>query len=107
MDRGCRRAPRHRGQFGAQLELIGEGEQISRIFRPLVLFPCVEITVHGGAHLLAISMDHRSGQSVVVESGSRSLQGQGVRDEVCRVMEGGRQAFERRYRRLLQETGDA
>ena len=64
------------------------------------------VVVNGDAEMV-ISMDHRRGQCVVVESGTGSLQDQGVRDEVCRVMEGGRQAFERRYRRLLQETGDA
>ena len=64
------------------------------------------VVVNGDAEMV-ISMDHRSGQCVVVEAGTGSLQDRGVRDEVCRVMEGGRQAFERRYRRLLQERGDA
>lgn len=64
------------------------------------------VVVNGDAELV-ISMDHRNGQCVMVDKGTGSLQDQGVRDEVCRVMEGGRQAFERRYRRLLQERGDA
>ncbi len=64
------------------------------------------VVVNGDAEMV-ISMDHRCGQCVVVREGTGSLQDQGVRDEVCRVMEGGRTAFERRYRRLLQESGDA
>ena len=64
------------------------------------------VVVNGDAEMV-ISMDHRGGQCVVVREGTGSLQDQGVRDEVCRVMEGGRTAFERRYRRLLQERGDA
>lgn len=64
------------------------------------------VVVNGDAEMV-ISMDHRNGQCVVVDNGTGSLQDRGVRDEVCRVMEGGRQAFERRYQRLLQERGDA
>ena len=64
------------------------------------------MVVNGDAEMV-ILMDHRNGQCVVVEEGTGSLQDRGVRDEVCRVMEGGREAFQRRYRRLLQETGDA
>ena len=64
------------------------------------------VVVNGDAEMV-ISMDHRRGQCVVVREGTGSLQDRGVRDEVCRVMEGGRTAFERRYRRLLQESGDA
>lgn len=64
------------------------------------------VVVNGDAEMV-ISMDHRRGQCVVVQEGIGSLQDRGVRDEVCRVMEGGRTAFVRRYRRLLQERGDA
>jgi len=31
------------------------------------------------------------------------LQQDAIREEICRVMEGGREAFERRYRRLGRE----
>ena len=41
---------------------------------------------------------------MVVESGS--LQEKDIREEVCRVMEGGREAFERRYRRLGPGSAD-
>ena len=55
------------------------------------------IVVNGDAEMLhALAFD--GGQCVVRQSGS--LQEEGMREEVCRVMEGGREAFRRRYRRL-------
>ena len=54
------------------------------------------IVVNGDAELLHV-LDFRGGQCRV-QSGS--LQDAPIREEVCRVMEGGREAFERRYRRL-------
>ena len=59
------------------------------------------VVVNGDAEMV-ISMDQRSGQCVMVDDGSGCLQDPGVRAEICRVMEGGRQAFERRYRRLVE-----
>lgn len=56
------------------------------------------IVVHGDAELVC-SLEARSGQTRIAFSGG--LQEQGARDEVCRVMEGGREAFERRYRRIV------
>lgn len=58
------------------------------------------IVVNGDAEMLH-ALDFRVGQCVVAESGS--LQKESMREEVCRVMEGGREAFERRYRRLGTE----
>ena len=60
------------------------------------------IVVNGDAEMV-ISMDHNGGQCVVVENGTGCLQNSGVRNEICRVMEGGRKAFEARYKRLLEE----
>jgi len=59
------------------------------------------IVVNGDAEML-YALDFKDGQCRVVEAGS--LQEQAMRDEVCRVMEGGREAFERRYRRLGKEN---
>jgi hypothetical protein len=62
------------------------------------------IVVNGDAEMLH-ALDFRGGQCVVVKAGS--LQEPEIREEVCRVMEGGREAFERRYRRLGGgETGN-
>lgn len=57
------------------------------------------IVVNGDAELVAV-MDFRNGQCHVVQSGC--LQEQDVRAEICRVMEGGEQAFRQRYRRLVE-----
>ena len=59
------------------------------------------IVVNGDAEQV-IAMDHVGGQCVVVVKGTGSLQEPEVREEVCRVMEGGRRAFEARYRRLVR-----
>ncbi len=59
------------------------------------------IVVNGDAEMLH-ALEFRHGQCVVAQSGS--LQDQAMRDEVCRVMEGGREAFGRRYRRLGPEA---
>lgn len=64
------------------------------------------IVVNGDAEMV-ISMDQRSGQCVIVTDGSGCLQDAGVRKEVCHIMEGGRQAFEHRYRRLVEGTRHA
>ncbi len=56
------------------------------------------IVVHGDAELV-ISLDSNKGQSRVEIAGG--LQEQKVRDEICKVMEGGRDAFESRYRRIM------
>nr|WP_242464590.1 AAA family ATPase [Halorhodospira abdelmalekii] len=58
------------------------------------------IVVNGDAEMLH-ALDFRGGQCRVIEKGS--LQEKAMRDEVCHVMEGGRDAFERRYRRLGKE----
>ena len=56
------------------------------------------IVVNGDAEMVyALSFD--AGQCVVKQSGS--LQDEAIRDEVCRVMEGGKEAFRHRYRRLV------
>ena len=58
------------------------------------------IVVNGDAEMLH-AFEFRLGQCIVAQSGS--LQEKAMREEVCRVMEGGREAFERRYRRLGPE----
>ena len=55
------------------------------------------IVVNGDAEMLHV-LDFVKGQCDVVESGS--LQSANMREQVCCVMEGGRVALEKRYRRL-------
>ena len=59
------------------------------------------IVVNGDADMLH-ALDFKVGQCRVIQSGS--LQEESIREEVCRIMEGGREAFERRYRRLGSES---
>ena len=58
------------------------------------------IVVNGDAEMLH-ALDFVHGQCMVQYSGS--LQEAAMREKVCQVMEGGREAFERRYRRLGPE----
>ena len=59
------------------------------------------ILVNGDAEMVH-ALDFRGGQCRVVEHGA--LQEAKVREEVCRVMEGGREAFARRWARLGREV---
>lgn len=65
--------------------------------------PKIYPVVHVDAAILH-TLDFDGGQCRVTRSGS--LQEKDMREEVCRVMEGGREAFERRYRRLGRELND-
>ena len=56
------------------------------------------IVVHGDAEYV-VSLRVRDSQTAISCDGG--LQEDGVRDEICRVMEGGREAFESRYRRIM------
>ena len=56
------------------------------------------IVVHGDAEFV-LSLEAGSGQTRIRCVGG--LQEQKVRDEICRVMEGGSEAFETRYRRIM------
>ena len=62
------------------------------------------IVVNGDAEML-YALDFVHGQCMVIQKGS--LQDPAMRDEICRVMEGGREAFGRRYRRLGREPARA
>ena len=87
-------------------DLIVQQIRVSKRRRQVILATHnPNIVVNGDAEMV-IAMDHRGGQCVVVD-GSGCLQDRGVRDEICRVMEGGRQAFEHRYRRLLEDPRHA
>ena len=60
------------------------------------------IVVHGDAELV-LSLKAWRGQSRIACHGG--LQEQAVRDEICQVMEGGREAFESRYQRIMRQQG--
>ena len=56
------------------------------------------IVVHGDAEFV-LSLKVAGGQTQIACQGG--LQEKGTRDEICRVMEGGREAFESRYQRIM------
>ena len=56
------------------------------------------IVVHGDAEFV-LSLEAGNGQTRIACEGG--LQEEKVRDEICRIMEGGSEAFERRYRRIM------
>lgn len=56
------------------------------------------IVVHGDAEMV-VSLDFHRGRTVIKRQGG--IQQTEVRDEICRVMEGGREAFRDRYRRIM------
>jgi len=58
------------------------------------------IVVNGNADLV-IPLIAEGGETIISHQGT--LQDEPVRDEICRVMEGGRTAFEMRYKRILRE----
>ena len=60
------------------------------------------IVVHGDAEYV-VSLSVNAGQTIVGCHGG--LQERGVRDEICRVMEGGLEAFRSRYRRIIPPPG--
>ncbi len=60
------------------------------------------IVVNGDAEQV-VTMDFRGGQCDVFQDGTGCLQDMGVREEICRVMEGGRKAFDARHQRLAIE----
>jgi len=61
------------------------------------------IVVNGDAEMVH-ALNFVNGQCGIVESGS--LQDIEIRNEICRVMEGGREAFESRYRRIFTNLRD-
>lgn len=61
------------------------------------------VVVNGDAEMLHV-LDFLNGQCNVVEQGS--MQSTDMREQVCRVMEGGREALEHRYRRLEDSLSD-
>jgi energy-coupling factor transporter ATP-binding protein EcfA2 len=56
------------------------------------------IVVNGDAEAV-FALDQNRGQCRIVEQGC--LQSIAVRDQICRIMEGGHEAFKRRYRRIV------
>lgn len=78
--------------------LVDRLRQCKRDRQIIVVTHSSNVVVHGDAELV-VSLDSRGGQTRCQCIGG--LQETSVRDEVCRVMEGGHEAFEKRFRRIL------
>ena len=78
--------------------LVNQLKEKKRERQLIVVTHNPNIVVHGDAEYV-ISLDFRNGRTVVNEEGG--LQERAVRDEICRVMEGGQEAFRTRYRRII------
>ena len=83
-------------------ELIVQQIRENKLRRQLIVVTHnPNVVVNGDADLVHV-MEFGRGQCFVQQSGA--LQDRPVRDEVCLVMEGGRDAFERRWKRLGREV---
>jgi energy-coupling factor transporter ATP-binding protein EcfA2 len=81
----------------AQLRALKSKRQV------LVVTHNPNIVVNGDAELVTC-LGVRNGQSYALSSGG--LQENDIREEICSVMEGGREALDRRYRRIRGGTRD-
>jgi len=83
-------------------ELVVRQIRANKLRRQLIIVTHnPNVVVNGDAEYVH-AFDFTRGQCRVVQSGC--LQERGLRDEVCRVMEGGREAFERRFYRIGKEV---
>jgi predicted ATPase len=79
---------------------LRESKQTRQI---IVVTHNLNIVVHGDAEFI-VPLDAVAGQTCTRFAGG--LQEQKARDEICRVMEGGREAFDTRYRRIMHSGGN-
>ena len=77
--------------------IVTQLREIKQKRQVLVVTHNANIVVNGDAENV-IALDVRSGQSRIVTQGG--LQEPSIRDEICRVMEGGKEAFDQRYKRI-------
>ncbi len=78
--------------------LVSRLREIKTKRQVLIVTHNPNIVVHGDAELV-LSLEARGGRSRIACQGG--LQEQAVREEICRIMEGGREAFESRYQRIM------
>jgi len=80
--------------------IVTQLREVKRQRQIIVVTHNANIVVNGDAELV-VALAARGGQTQIESSGS--LQEKIVRDTICSVMEGGRKAFEQRYRRIALE----
>lgn len=79
--------------------LVQRFRELKRRRQLIVVTHNPNIVVHGDAELV-VSLDQRAGCTWRIAAGA--LQERSVREEVCRVMEGGEEALRRRYQRIAE-----
>lgn len=77
--------------------IVTQLREIKQKRQVLLVTHNANIVVNGDAENV-IALDVRSGQTRIVTQGG--LQEPSIRDEICRVMEGGKEAFDQRYKRI-------
>lgn len=80
--------------------IVGQLRRIKQRRQVIVVTHNANIVVNGDAELV-VALVTRNGETHKEAAGS--LQDRSVRDTICAVMEGGREAFEQRYRRIALE----
>ena len=80
--------------------IVTQLREVKRSRQVIVVTHNANIVVNGDAELV-VALAARGGETQIECEGS--LQKQRVRDTICDIMEGGRKAFEDRYRRILLE----
>ena len=77
--------------------IVTQLREIKQKRQVIVVTHNANIVVNGDAENV-IALDVRKGQTQIVTQGG--LQESSIRDEICRVMEGGKEAFDQRYKRI-------
>ncbi|MEG3023880.1 MAG: hypothetical protein RR888_07375 [Akkermansia sp.] len=77
--------------------IVSQLREIKQRRQILIVTHNANIVVNGDAENV-ITLDIKSGQTRIVTQGG--LQDFSIRNEICRIMEGGKEAFEQRYKRI-------
>ena len=82
-------------------ELVVKQLRENKKYRQLMIVTYnTNVVVNVDAELVTI-MDFVGGQ--IVSNNSGGLQERKTREDICRIMEGGREAFQQRYKRILKD----
>ncbi len=83
--------------------LVSRFRDTKRTRQMIVVTHNPNLVVHGDAECVVSLGAQRDGQTTILQQGG--LQERAVRDEICHVMEGGREAFETRFHRIVLPRG--
>ena len=83
--------------------IVTQLREVKRRRQAIVVTHNANIVVNGDAELV-VALDARAGETQKECDGC--MQERNVRDTICNIMEGGREAFQHRYRRIALEEGN-